>query len=789
MTQGRVGSKRIADRSSRRSQVELNMDNLPELLGKVTAFKSLDEADLGRVAAACITASFKRGDPVVKQGDVCRDFFLILAGEVGVRYKPPKGSEEKLASLKPGDFFGESALLKDEPRTATLIAEDAVRAIRLQREKFHSLELCGKLVHPGRNAVAAATKHVQAKGPSPKTPHERNLIAKALQENEKLQCVVQLTKPRVQKIIDLMWRESVSPGTALVRQGDADAHCFYIVHEGSFSVVVTETGRHPEVIAVLRVGDSFGELALLHSSTSPATVKAKSNSAVWVIDRGSIKDLIREKPPVRLQDYVAYMSTIDFFDPLELEEKETIGRAFADREFHQGDQVLTHGQVESCLFILYDGEVSISAGPGTSAFTYQAMGYNHFSAAIFGERALLADEASGTTIVVTSARARMLALDRSTFNYLLGPMEDLQKRAADDSAEGRESDREDLGSILRGDLVYVSLIGCGAFGVVELVQHKETEETFALKAVSKGYIQSSGLRQNIMNEKDILLLADSPFIVKLFETYSGGQTYCFLMEVCRGGDLYALYGSQQLTGSERHARYYTAGAVCALKHLHNLRIIYRDLKPENITLTTAGCPKLVDMGFAKVIAGKTYTTCGTPSYFAPELVMQVGHCYAVDWWCVGIFVYELMTGRPPFECPKVIDMYKAIRQGMDEVYFPEVCAGDCEKFVRELCTLDPKDRLPIRLGGIQNVQDHLWWAGFDWEDFETCKMAAPYVPRLENPTDIHNLRANKADKPVMIKYVDDRSGGWDEDFATANAGAGGIGMAVTVTHRNFRDKE
>merc|ERR1719421_506780 len=152
-----------------------------------------------------------------------------------------------------------------------------------------------------------------------------------------------------------------------------------------------------------------------------------------------------------------------------------------------------------------------------------------------------------------------------------------------------------------------------------------------------------------MNEKYILSMCNSAFIIKLFQTYNGAQTLYFLMEPALGGELYATYHRKGFHGSEAHAKFYTASVICAFEHLHERRVIYRDLKPENILLDERGYAVLTDMGLAKFAIGRSYTTCGTPDYFAPEMVASTGHTRGVDWWTLGILIYELFTGSPPFE--------------------------------------------------------------------------------------------------------------------------------------------
>jgi serine/threonine protein kinase len=287
-----------------------------------------------------------------------------------------------------------------------------------------------------------------------------------------------------------------------------------------------------------------------------------------------------------------------------------------------------------------------------------------------------------------------------------------------------------------------------------------------LKAVSKGYIVQTGMKESISNEKNILTMTNSPFIIKLFECYNSDQNIYFLLEPALGGELYATYNRRGFHGKEAHAKYYTAGVVYAFEHCHVRHIIYRDLKPENLLLTAEGKVKLTDMGLAKFVVGTSFTTCGTPDYFAPELISSEGHTVAVDWWTLGILIYELMGGNPPFESDNPMQAYQKVVKGIDQVNFHKKCLGVVENLIKSLLRQKPAERIPMRPGGIKNVMDHEWYKDFDWKAMQQGSLEPPYKPTVKSKTDMKNFHARAEDKPPQIPYKDDGTG-WDKDFATS----------------------
>merc|ERR1712083_692401 len=223
-------------------------------------------------------------------------------------------------------------------------------------------------------------------------------------------------------------------------------------------------------------------------------------------------------------------------------------------------------------------------------------------------------------------------------------------------------------------------------------------------------------------------MTNSKFVIKLCATYNSSQTLYFLLEPALGGELYATYNRKGLHGSEKHAMFYSAGVVFAFAHCHERRIIYRDLKPENLLINEQGHCKVTDMGLAKFVIGKTYTTCGTPDYFAPELIASTGHTNAVDWWMLGILIFELMSGHPPFESAYPMQIYSKVMKGINKVSFPQKCQGAVGELIKGLLKKEPSERLPMRPGGVTNLKEHQWFQGFGWEEFSANGAEPPYKP-------------------------------------------------------------
>eukprot|EP00927_Polykrikos_kofoidii_P049035 TRINITY_DN43186_c0_g1_i1.p1 TRINITY_DN43186_c0_g1~~TRINITY_DN43186_c0_g1_i1.p1 ORF type:complete len:848 (+),score=143.11 TRINITY_DN43186_c0_g1_i1:93-2546(+) len=755
-------------------------------LAEVQLFKRLPKDQHGKLAEACTKVSFKAGEEVIRQGDPGAAFFVIVKGNVSVIVSVDGAEPSKVASLGVGNFFGENALLRDEPRTATIMADSDLSTLKITRDKFKELGLNDKLQFPNRKAIGGGgqkLKPLMNKTAIHKTPEIEKFIGESLRKNENLKVMANMDGDGVNKLVAVAWKEEVEAGVKIIEEGDINANHMYIVQDGSFEIFTSKDQaanprsaeaavRQGEInyVSTVTKGGSFGELALLYLVPRAATVQAKVKSTVWVIDRSDFKDILLKTGNEKVQEHVRFLNSVTLLDVLSAEEKEAMARGLLEMIFEKGSYVLQQGESGTTFYILCEGTIAyVQDGAEVERVTANtAEGLVHF----FGEKALLNNEPRKASAKVVSQQAKMLVMDRDTFTMLLGPFAEILKTKEEGGiSSGPEKSKAaktpGTGERIHfDDLRNVGLLGCGGFGTVELWEHKQTKAAYAVKGLSKGYILQAGTQTSVIEERDILLALDSVFIIKLFETYNKPQFLYYLMELALGGELYATYNRKGFHGSLAHARFYSAGVVFAFSHIHSRKIIYRDLKPENLLLTETGAVKLTDMGLAKQVVGMTYTTCGTPDYFAPEMIESSGHSTAVDWWCLGILIFELMAGSPPFEANYPMQTYRKVMKGISAVPFPSTFDEAAIDLVKVLLKKQPAERLPMRPGGVQNFKDHSWYEDFDWCGMEDLSLEPPYKPNVTASNDLTNFTAAEEDMPPQIEYEDDGTG-WDAEFATS----------------------
>jgi len=277
-------------------------------------------------------------------------------------------------------------------------------------------------------------------------------------------------------------------------------------------------------------------------------------------------------------------------------------------------------------------------------------------------------------------------------------------------------------------------LGTGNFGRVFLARTSKGV-IHALKRYKKKNLITMKQSTQIKSESDILTAVDHPFIVDLHKAFMDSKYIYMVLEYVSGGELFC---HVRKSGSlmEREACFYASQVVLIFEYLHRYRVVYRDLKPENILIDAKGYLKLTDFGFAKVVTDKTYTMCGTPDYLAPEILLKNGYDQSVDWWALGILIFEMYHGSSPFSINEssVNNIYKNIIAGNIDwkrySFTPHM-----NDLVRKLLNLDPAERLGCYLGGIKELKRHSWFTGIDWDILYNKRYSPPYIPEIISPYD------------------------------------------------------
>lgn len=222
------------------------------------------------------------------------------------------------------------------------------------------------------------------------------------------------------------------------------------------------------------------------------------------------------------------------------------------------------------------------------------------------------------------------------------------------------------------------------------------------------------------------------FVITLQASFQDEKRLFLLMEYVNGGELFS-YLRKQISVPVEQARLYAAEITLAFQYLHERSIVYRDLKPENLLIDAQGHIKITDFGFAKVVVGRTWTLCGTHEYLAPESITRRGHGLQVDWWALGILLFEMLAGRPPFVDDTPLGIYKKIIAG--KIEFPALFDCSAKSLIKRLLIHEPNKRYGCLKDGAEDVKNHKFFRGIDWELCYQRKIRPPYKPNIQGPRD------------------------------------------------------
>jgi cGMP-dependent protein kinase len=720
-------------------KTEEQLAELSAVLRKHPICSDLDDAVLLEVTRALRVQRARVGEMVITEGSAADAFFLVMDGELHAI----KGGA-RVASYGKGDTFGDLALLYGAPRQATVKCVSAAATLyRLGRLAFRGL-------------VWRAMAQRQA----------------ALRDQlASVELFRGLDSGRKDQLAEAMDTVVFEAGACIVEIG-APADSLFVLLSG-------EVVCHRAGVAELRLGPGavFGESCLSRTSTNPereASVTALGAVQCARLERTDCEAILG---PIHAALDRAFASkvlcSIEVLSPLGAEQRATMLSQMRTRQVAAGDSFIRQGSRGDTLYIIKHGSADvITAAPPNPPTRLSTLGVGDY----IGERSLLMDEVTVASVVAREP-LELMCFHRGAVEGVLGSIRTLLRREVARRDLERQAAVRATPSMELADLSIRTLLGEGAFGSVRLCVHRTTGKPYALKQLHKGHVLSTNTVKNVVNEKQLLRRCEHPFILKCHGTFNTARHVSLLVGLAQGGEMFTrLTKVRKFT--QKAATLYTAMIASALGFLGARSIAHRDLKLENLLFDADGYLKMVDFGFAKVVETRTYTFCGTPDYMPPETISGRGHNFAVDWWALGVLLYEMLHGKAPFASPNHMATFQRISAGKF-VLSPQLSAESAH-LIRRLLVRNPARRLGVLANGDSDVLTH---PAVKWVDVPRMLRkelsSLPFTPAVDDPTDTSSFshcrahleaRSDKFDKHLNPKY----DALWEKEFGLLSSPARGM---------------
>ncbi|XP_068994902.1 cGMP-dependent protein kinase 1 [Embiotoca jacksoni] len=559
-----------------------------------------------------------------------------------------------------------------------------------------------------------------------KSQETQRLIQAAFLKSDLLK---NLDEGDLRAIVACMYRTTINQGCYVIQEGTIGAQA-YVLEEGRLDMT-----KDRLKLLTVEPEDMFGELGLLYNCPHTFSVSAQMDSKLWVIDRKSYQTVLMQSGLNRLSHSVELLNSLPFLQSLPEDVIMKMCDLMEETHYTDGDFIIRQGATGDTFYIISKGQAKvIEKKPGHEE---QAVVSKLSEGQWFGEKTLWGEDIR-TVNVMAAGEVTCLVIDRETFKDILdGSVFDCHQELQRSNEAAFESDMDPglLVSSTLSDFQIICSLGVGEFGHVDLVQLKSNIKClFAMRVLTKKLILNDGQREHVLREGRILTEARCPFIVRLHKTFRDAERLYILAEACLGGDLYSLLKEKGYL-DECSTRFYTACVVEALTFLHRQDVIYRDVKPENVVLDERGYAKLIGSRCLKKVevGKKTWTFCGTLDYMAPEIILNKGHSLSADFWSLGVFVFELLSGGLPFSGSDPMTTLTAAVRGIDHIDFPNTISKSASSLIKRLCRSNPSERLGCQRNRAKDIQKHKWFEGFSWDGLCTRTLTPPVIPKVERP--------------------------------------------------------
>jgi len=655
-------------------------------------------ADLSKQEIKILVDAFEEFDvaaetTIIEQGDVGDFFYVIASGKVEFVV-----DGNNVGKGVVGGSFGELALLYNCPRAATCNSIDECKLWRVDQKTFRKI---------------LATYQINAEN-------------EVLDVLSKVDIFKGLTQVQMRKIADTLMVRSFKEGEVIFKKGE-EGNMFYIVKEGTVVNTEIEVGGTTYADQDQEQGNFFGERSLTTGETRAANAIAKTDCILLCMSRDDfIKNVGPLEELMRKSQYKYQLKGVECIAKLDLSDKDIdmLVSLYVEKKIKPDRTIFEIGKSSrAAIFFVTSGSVQRTDDKGAT----KTLGKGEY----FGEE----NFAAGKSVVVNKYSYK--TLEPTIFEVLgLDAAKIVLKSVRSNvTAESALDPSVDLTRLKKH-----RILGAGTFGQVWLASDKQSKNVYALKIQSKRVVVSHEQYDGVVREKNIMAQINHPFVIKLVNAFQDDTFLYMVLEMYQGGELFSVIHQGADRGvPTKQGIFYAACILEGLDYMHQRKILYRDLKPENVLLGNDGYCVIVDLGFAKIVADKTFTLCGTPLYIAPEVLLQRGHDKGADIWSLGILIFELVTGYTPFY-QKGIDqgtLFKNISRCRYKL--PSKLPSTATDLVSGILVRQSSKRLGCRAGGAEELRNHPWFENLDFEDLVAKSIKAPWTPNVKDAMDCSNF--------------------------------------------------
>jgi CRP-like cAMP-binding protein len=700
------------------------LDRLRSACSNIMIFSTMTSEQQGQIFDTMFEVLCEKDNLVIQQGEIGDVLYIVESGVFNAHLRA-KG-DEVVREYRSGELFGELALMYNCPRAATIKAAEAGRLWGLSRGMYETV------------VQSSLNVKMDTKSQFLRSVEQLSTLAEAERET----------------LSELLEEVSFSDGEYLWRAGDP-ADCLILIKHGQVRVEEqaesaeqresrltrssSATARLEKAVA-LNVGDFFGTQALLDLAVTVMPRRRVSGVAVGKCDvyklHRSSASKIGDLPEIIINNSrVKAVRNQEWFTGLTRTERLAVCRRLPRVGLARGSTIVRKDEITGQgMRVVLEGAVTALSGATATKETLTEG--DVFLAESLTERGFAAPaqyEAAESVVCCVVDRAKLFEMSEYRDELL---------------AETEEE------AISLDELSLIATLGVGGFGRVKMVSRPNGDH-YALKCMYKGLVIAKRQTEHILNERRLLGMCRHTFLPRLVATFQDASQIYVLMDLIQGGELFTLVANRGRLPEEASA-FYAANVACALEYLHARSIAYRDLKPENLMIDESGYLIVVDFGFAKVVEDRTFTVCGTPEYLAPETIRRAGHTCTVDWWALGVLLYEIITGQSPFYGGSQMDVLTRIVAA--RVPRNELLSPGAWEFILELLEVDPIRRLGSRVRGRRGVREHAFFAShLDVNALEARKLEPPWLPKIASKSDLRNFddygKETEGDPKEWERYI------------------------------------